>query len=160
MAAKREKLLTKVAESFKELANCVESPTPRLEVGQLASACRDVATIIGCLGMAFKFVFIAYSAKVDCIRTGGEIGVEKVAQRGAEVEMESEGMGAQVEEALGEARSEGQTAPTMVAIVEATPSEALLVSSLGASMGEMLGEAPSCWRRIKSEHGGEHGLGE
>ena len=69
MAAKGEKLLTKVAESFKELANCVDSPTPHLEVGQFASACRLVASIIGYLGMAFKFASIEFSAKVIIVFT-------------------------------------------------------------------------------------------
>ncbi|CAK9137227.1 unnamed protein product [Ilex paraguariensis] len=67
MEAKTEKLLTKVAESFKELAKCVDSPTPRLEVGQFASASRLVASIIGHLGMAFKFASIEFSAKIDAL---------------------------------------------------------------------------------------------
>ena len=69
MAANREKLLTQVAESFKELANCVDSPTPRLEVGQFASTCRLVASIIGYLGMAFKFAFIDFADKVIIVFT-------------------------------------------------------------------------------------------
>ncbi|CAK9184043.1 unnamed protein product, partial [Ilex paraguariensis] len=84
---------------------------------------------------------------VNCIGTGGKSAMGKLLR---EV---SKSRWSPKEEALGEARSKGQTTSAMVAIMEATPSEALLVPSLGVPMGEMLGEASSCWRRIRSEHG-------
>uniref|UniRef100_A0A5B7C3Y5 Putative ceramide-1-phosphate transfer protein-like n=1 Tax=Davidia involucrata TaxID=16924 RepID=A0A5B7C3Y5_DAVIN len=65
MAASREKLLTKIAEAFKDLADSVNSPTPRLEVGRFASACRLLSPLIRCLGIAFKFADIEFSAKVN-----------------------------------------------------------------------------------------------
>ncbi|CAK9148037.1 unnamed protein product [Ilex paraguariensis] len=72
MVVKGEKVLTKLTESFKELANCVNSPKPRLEVGQFVSACRDMVPFIVYLGMVLKFAAMEFSAKVDALVEGSK----------------------------------------------------------------------------------------
>ncbi|XP_034700588.1 accelerated cell death 11-like [Vitis riparia] len=57
--------LTKIADAFKELADSLNSPNPRLEVSQFVRACRLISPLIGFLGIAFKFAEIEFSAKVD-----------------------------------------------------------------------------------------------
>ena len=56
--------LTKIADAFKELADSLNSPNPRLEVSQFVRACRLISPLIGFLGIAFKFAEIEFSAKV------------------------------------------------------------------------------------------------
>ncbi|CAK9154112.1 unnamed protein product [Ilex paraguariensis] len=72
MVVKGEKVLTKIADSFKELANCVNSPTLRLEVGQFVSACRAMVPLIIYLGMPYKFAVMEFSAKVDALVEGSK----------------------------------------------------------------------------------------
>ncbi|KAL6331884.1 hypothetical protein AAG906_020232 [Vitis piasezkii] len=54
MERKREKLLTRMADCIKEVADCVNSPNPSLEVHRLVHYCRIGSTFVGYLGLPFK----------------------------------------------------------------------------------------------------------
>ncbi|KAG5532860.1 hypothetical protein RHGRI_027221 [Rhododendron griersonianum] len=74
MAATNETVLTKIAEAFNELADDVNSRTtpPRLSLSKFCSACRLLSHLIGCLGIAFRFADIEFSAKVDALTTASK----------------------------------------------------------------------------------------
>ncbi|GKV32087.1 hypothetical protein SLEP1_g40718 [Rubroshorea leprosula] len=59
------KPLRKIADAFKELAEKVNSENADVELAPFSHACSLVAPLIGCLGIAFKFAEMDYSAKVD-----------------------------------------------------------------------------------------------
>ncbi|KAI4306341.1 hypothetical protein L6164_029628 [Bauhinia variegata] len=59
-----EKLLTKIADAFKELATFVNSQNADVEVASFSRACSLVSPLFGCLGIAFKFAEKDYVAKV------------------------------------------------------------------------------------------------
>ena len=64
MEGKREKLLTRIADTTKELADCVNSSTPRLEVHRLVHGFRVGYLFIGYFGPPFKFAQMELSSKV------------------------------------------------------------------------------------------------
>lgn len=59
------KPLTKISESFKELAATVNSEAADVELAAFSRACSYVSPLFGCLGIAFKFAEMDYVAKVD-----------------------------------------------------------------------------------------------
>ncbi|KAH9747811.1 Accelerated cell death 11 [Citrus sinensis] len=60
-----DKPLTKISESFKELAATVNSQAADVELAAFSRACSYVSPLFGCLGIAFKFAEMDYVAKVD-----------------------------------------------------------------------------------------------
>ncbi|KAL9456396.1 hypothetical protein AB3S75_005593 [Citrus x aurantiifolia] len=60
-----DKPLTKISESFKELATTVNSQAADVELAAFSRACSYVSPLFGCLGIAFKFAEMDYVAKVD-----------------------------------------------------------------------------------------------
>ena len=64
VAVADDKPLRKIAESFKELANVVNSQNGDVEVATFSRACALVSPLFGCLGIAFKFAEMDYVAKV------------------------------------------------------------------------------------------------
>ncbi|XP_059596811.1 accelerated cell death 11-like [Vitis vinifera] len=70
MEGKREKLLTRIADTTKELADCVNSSTPRLEVHRLVHGCRVGYLFIGYFGPPFKFAQMELSSKVNDLKNG------------------------------------------------------------------------------------------
>lgn len=60
-----DKPLTKISESFKELAVTVNSQAADVELAAFSRACSHVSPLFGCLGIAFKFAEMDYVAKVD-----------------------------------------------------------------------------------------------
>ncbi|KAI8539494.1 hypothetical protein RHMOL_Rhmol09G0187600 [Rhododendron molle] len=89
MAATNETVLTKIAEAFNELADDVNSciaeafneladdvnscsTPPRLSLSKFCSACRLLSPLIGCLGIAFRFADMEFSAKVDGLAKASE----------------------------------------------------------------------------------------
>ncbi|RVW45777.1 Accelerated cell death 11 [Vitis vinifera] len=70
MDRKREKLLTRIADTMKELADCVNSSTPRLEVHRLVHGCRVGSTLVGYLGLPFKFAQLEFLSKVNDLNKG------------------------------------------------------------------------------------------
>ncbi|KAI8539492.1 hypothetical protein RHMOL_Rhmol09G0187500 [Rhododendron molle] len=67
MAATNERVLTKMAEAFNELADDVNSrrTPPRLSLSKFCRACRLISPLIGCMGIAFRVADMEFSAKVD-----------------------------------------------------------------------------------------------
>lgn len=65
MAAGGNKPLREISESFKALAETVNSKSAALEVGPFSRACSHVSVLFGCLGIAFKFAEMDYVAKVE-----------------------------------------------------------------------------------------------
>ncbi|XP_058183255.1 accelerated cell death 11-like [Rhododendron vialii] len=67
MAATNERVLTKMAEAFNELANDVNSRSAprRLSLSKFCRACRQLSPLIGCMGFAFRFADTEFTAKVD-----------------------------------------------------------------------------------------------
>ncbi|KAJ9700987.1 hypothetical protein PVL29_006357 [Vitis rotundifolia] len=63
MERKREKLLTRMADCIKEVADCVNCPNPSLEVHRLVHYCRIGSTFVGYLGLPFKFAQIEFLSK-------------------------------------------------------------------------------------------------
>lgn len=59
-----DKPLTKISESFKELAATVNSQAADVELASFSRACSHVSPLFGCLGIAFKFAEMDYVAKV------------------------------------------------------------------------------------------------
>ncbi|KAG5532853.1 hypothetical protein RHGRI_027215 [Rhododendron griersonianum] len=74
MAATNEGALTKLAEAFNELADDMNSRStpPRLSLGKFSSACQLLSPVIGCMGIAFEFADMEFSAKVDALTTASE----------------------------------------------------------------------------------------
>ncbi|XP_058183253.1 accelerated cell death 11-like [Rhododendron vialii] len=74
MAATNERVLTKMAEAFNELANDVNSRSapPRLSLSKFCRACRLLSPLIGCMGIAFRFADMEFSAKVDRLTKASE----------------------------------------------------------------------------------------
>lgn len=60
-----DKPLTKISESFKELAATVNLQASDVELAAFSRACSYVSPLFGCLGIAFKFAEMDYVAKVD-----------------------------------------------------------------------------------------------
>ncbi|KAL9452849.1 hypothetical protein AB3S75_008607 [Citrus x aurantiifolia] len=60
-----DKPLTKISESFKELAATVNSQAADVELASFSRACSYVSPLFSCLGIAFKFAEMDYVAKVD-----------------------------------------------------------------------------------------------
>ncbi|KAF7131583.1 hypothetical protein RHSIM_Rhsim09G0133000 [Rhododendron simsii] len=60
------RVLTKAVEAFNELANDVNSRSapPRLSLSKFCRACRLLSPLIGCMGIAFRFADMEFSAKV------------------------------------------------------------------------------------------------
>ncbi|KAF7133288.1 hypothetical protein RHSIM_Rhsim09G0132700 [Rhododendron simsii] len=73
MAATNDRVLTKMVEAFNELADDVNSPStpPRLSLSKFCSACRLLSPLIRCMGIAFRFADIEFSAKAICPRRSG-----------------------------------------------------------------------------------------
>ncbi|KAG5532844.1 hypothetical protein RHGRI_027211 [Rhododendron griersonianum] len=67
MAATNERVLTKMAEAFNELADDVNSRSapPRLSLSKFCRACRLLSPLIGSMGIAFRLADAEFSAKVD-----------------------------------------------------------------------------------------------
>ncbi|XP_054776723.1 accelerated cell death 11 [Prosopis cineraria] len=59
------KLLRKISDAFKELADIVNSQSSDVEVASFSRASSLVSPLFGCLGIAFKFAEMDYVAKVD-----------------------------------------------------------------------------------------------
>lgn len=59
-----DKPLTKISESFKELAATVNLQAADVELAAFSRACSYVSPLFGCLGIAFKFAEMDYVAKV------------------------------------------------------------------------------------------------
>ncbi|KAM1753072.1 hypothetical protein TB2_005471 [Malus domestica] len=62
---KDDRILTRLADEFEQLAAQLNSPVPiTMEIGKFTQACRLVSPLIRHLGVAMKFADIEYSAKV------------------------------------------------------------------------------------------------
>ncbi|KAB2607420.1 hypothetical protein D8674_007137 [Pyrus ussuriensis x Pyrus communis] len=70
---KDEKILTRLADEFEQLAAQLNSPVPiPMEIGKFTQACRLVSPLIRHLGVAMKFADIEYSAKVSGVVKAGK----------------------------------------------------------------------------------------
>ncbi|KAM0998775.1 hypothetical protein ACFX2I_005603 [Malus domestica] len=70
---KDERILTRMADEFEQLAAHLNSPTPiTMEIGKFTQACRLVSPLIRHLGVAMKFADIEYSDKVSGIEKAGK----------------------------------------------------------------------------------------
>ncbi|RXH85250.1 accelerated cell death 11-like [Malus sylvestris] len=70
---KDERIMTRLADEFEQLAAQLNSPAPiTMEIGKFTQACRLVSPLIRHLGVASKFADIEYSAKVSVIEKAGK----------------------------------------------------------------------------------------
>ncbi|KAB2607402.1 glycolipid transfer protein-like [Pyrus ussuriensis x Pyrus communis] len=70
---KDERILTRLADEFEQLAAQLNSPAPfTMEIGNFTQACRLVSPLIRYLGVAMKFADIEYSAKISGIEKAGK----------------------------------------------------------------------------------------
>ncbi|KAB2607415.1 hypothetical protein D8674_007132 [Pyrus ussuriensis x Pyrus communis] len=71
---KDERILTRLADEFEQLAAQLNSPVPiPMEIGKFTQACRLVSPLIRHLGVAMKFADIEYSAKGKSVNTLEEL---------------------------------------------------------------------------------------
>ncbi|RXH85243.1 hypothetical protein DVH24_042011 [Malus domestica] len=69
---KDEKILTRLADEFEQLAAQLNSPVPTMEIDKFTQSCRLVSPLIRHLGVAMKFADIEYSAKVSGVLKAGK----------------------------------------------------------------------------------------
>ncbi|KAM2046806.1 hypothetical protein ACFX1T_005549 [Malus domestica] len=69
---KDEKILTRLADEFEQLAAQLNSPVPTMEIDKFTQSCRLVSPLIRHLGVAMKFADIEYSAKVSGVLRAGK----------------------------------------------------------------------------------------